>query len=356
MASRSFRNGCSTFRSLRSIVDVEGSLGDDERLTHHVYIARSVKTELTTSYVSSSQGTKRLCAVLATAYAAHCSFGASADAFLALQAYAVMTHPWVLVTSGYYEMSLSALCFDVCGLLYIGKALEPIWGASELSRFVIGVNFATCTLSWVSMFFLYIISAGDEFYLFAKFGGFHGVLAALMLALRQVLPEEPVFGVGVGDDASLAGLRSLRNKHLIGMYLTFTAVYAFMSGGRHHHVGLYLFDVWGAYAAWLYLRFVQPHGAGAPRGDASADFAFAALFPPQARPVVARVSAPLHAIATKFSRRGVVQTDVELATQMRAADADDELSRAKREARKERARKLLDARDGIAQDVIDDAT
>ena len=41
---------------------------------------------------------------------------------------------------------------------------------------------------------------------------------------------------------------ALRNKHLIGAYLCFTAAYAFMSGGRHHHVGLFLFDIWGAYS------------------------------------------------------------------------------------------------------------
>ena len=279
-----------------------------------------------------------------------------------------MTHPWVLVTSGYYEMTFAALCFDVCCLLYIGKSLEPIWGATELLRFVVGVNIAVATMSWISMFLLYVISAGDEFYLFAKFGGFHGVLAALMLALRQVLPEEPVFAAG-------ALLRTLRNKHLIGAYLTFTAVYAFMSGGRHHHVGLYLFDIWGAYAAWVYLRYFQPHGAG-PRGDASADFAFAALFPPQARPVIARVSAPLHAIATKFAHRSVVQKppDVEaaspkLSTTMGVHDAvvrakmenneddDDDSTHAKREARKERARKLLEAREELVTDEMnDDAT
>ena len=332
-----------------------------------MYVARSVRTELTTSYASSSKGTKRLCAVLASAYAAHALF-ANADSLFALQAYAVMTHPWVLVTSGYYEMTFAALCFDVCCLLYIGKSLEPIWGATELLRFVVGVNIAVATMSWISMFLLYVISAGDEFYLFAKFGGFHGVLAALMLALRQVLPEEPVFAAG-------ALLRTLRNKHLIGAYLTFTAVYAFMSGGRHHHVGLYLFDIWGAYAAWVYLRYFQPHGA-VPRGDASADFAFAALFPPQARPVIARVSAPLHAIATKFAHRSVVQKppDVEaaspkLSTTMGVHDAvvrakmenneddDDDSTHAKREARKERALKLLEAREELVTDEMnDDAT
>lgn len=115
------------------------------------------------------------------------------DAAFALEAYATTRKPWTLVTSGYVERSFAALVVDCWGLLYIGGILEPVWGAKELTRFVVGVNLATTTLAWLSMCALYALSAGDEFYLFAKFSGFHGVLAALLLALRQTSPEEPVF-------------------------------------------------------------------------------------------------------------------------------------------------------------------
>lgn len=334
--------------------------------------ALGARETLTRSARTSSAFARGTCGMLVATWIARAIvFGPSLDDLLALTPYSVVSKPWTLVTSGYYEMSLAAVATDCCGLLYIGKVLEPVWGARELARFVLGVNVATATMSWLSMCALYVFSGLDEFYLFAKFGGFHGVLAALLLALRQTSPEEPVFDdarFGGADD--YASLRALRNKHLIGAYLCFTAAYAFMSGGKHHHIGLYLFDVWGAYSAWVYLRFFQPHGTG-PRGDSSADFAFAALFPPAARPVVARVSAPIGAAARALAERRLraqearaagATADAQSSAQttqsaaLAAADAavrakvqksqapDDDDAKAKRERLAARGRAVIDAR------------
>ena len=41
------------------------------------------------------------------------------------------------------------------------------------------------------MYVLYVVTQ-SQFYIFAKFSGFHGVLVALTVALRQQLPEERV--------------------------------------------------------------------------------------------------------------------------------------------------------------------
>jgi len=340
---------------------------------------------LSASFATSSTVTRGICGtLLAGWFARFAIFGKELDQVFALSPYAVFTRPWTLLTSGYYEMSLAAACVDACGLLYIGRTLEPIWGPKELTRFVVGVNVATATMSWFSMCLLYVFSGGDEFYLFARFAGFHGVLAALLLALRQTSPEEPVFGEdalggggsrGIGN--ALPSLRALRNKHLIGAYLCFTAAYAFMSGGRHHHVGLFLFDIWGAYSAWVYLRFFQPHGSGV-RGDDSADFAFAALFPPAARPVIARVSAPVGAAAQAIAERRRLAREASNATTTTAArpppantaaDAavrakleqkssvvavdEDADARAKRERLAERGRRALATSETRASDTID---
>ena len=348
---------------------------DVDRVTLTVLVNVAVegaRESLTRSARTSSAFARATCGTLAATWTARAIvFGPSLDDALALTPFSVVSKPWTLVTSGYYEMSLAALAADCCGLLYIGKVLEPVWGPRELARFVLGVNVATATMSWLSMCALYVFSGFDEFYLFAKFGGFHGVLAALLLALRQTSPEEPVFDdarFGEGDD--YASLRALRNKHLIGAYLCFTAAYAFMSGGEHHHIGLYLFDVWGAYSAWVYLRFFQPHGTGA-RGDSSADFAFAALFPPAARPVVARVAAPIGAAARVLAERRLraqearasaataateSSTQTTQSTAAAAADAavraklqksqasEDDDAKAKRERLAARGRAIIDAR------------
>lgn len=54
-----------------------------------------------------------------------------------------------------------------------------------------------------------------------------------------------------------------------------------MSGGQHHHIGLYVFVLAGAYAGWLYLRYFQVTPSGV--GDRSPEFAFHMLFPEQLR-------------------------------------------------------------------------
>ena len=42
----------------------------------------------------------------------------------------------------------------------------------------------------MSMYTLYVITR-DNFYLYAKFGGFHGVIAGLLVAVKQVGQENP---------------------------------------------------------------------------------------------------------------------------------------------------------------------
>lgn len=382
-ATNAAERGSATTATRGGGEDVEDEADGFEKIA--MGVARNARRELSASFATSSTVTRGICgALLAGWFARFAIFGKALDQVFALSPYAVFTRPWTLLTSGYYEMSLAAACVDACGLLYIGRTLEPIWGPKELTRFVVGVNVATATMSWFSMCLLYVFSGGDEFYLFARFAGFHGVLAALLLALRQTSPEEPVFGEDAlggggsrGIGSALPSLRALRNKHLIGAYLCFTAAYAFMSGGRHHHVGLFLFDIWGAYSAWVYLRFFQPHGSGV-RGDDSADFAFTALFPPAARPVIARVSAPVGAAARAIAERRRLAREASNATTTNAArpppantaaDAavrakleqkssvvavdEDADARAKRERLAERGRRALATSETRASDTID---
>ena len=42
----------------------------------------------------------------------------------------------------------------------------------------------------------------------------------------------------------------LRNKHLVGLYLSLCLLLALSSGAEHHHIGLWLFTLFGAHSAW----------------------------------------------------------------------------------------------------------
>ena len=314
-----------TTRALDTAVASDVASDSEEEALRAVVmdVARRIRGEVRASYAASNGATRAAFWTLVSGWLARtCVFGRGLDDYAALTPFAVTVHPWTLVTSGYYEMSLIGLVIDATGLVYIGRLLEPTWGKHELIRFFIGVNVCVTTLSWMSMYALYFATAYDSFYLFAKFSGFHGALAALFVALFQTSPEEPVFGVGGGGQSTstatsrtLAPLRSLRYKHLIGLYLSMTALYAFMNGEEHHHIGLFLFDVYGAYSAWVYLRFFQPHPSKGARGDDSPDFAFAAFFPSSIRPVIARLTAPCGAVTVRIlqarRRRVAASVDVE---------------------------------------------
>ena len=98
------------------------------------------------------------------------------------------------------------MLFDCAALLFLGARVEPVWGVRAYVHFMSIVNLAVGLSTFVTMYVLYMVTR-DQFYLFANFGGFHGIVAGLLVALRQLSPE---------DDVEIAPLRclGLRNKHL----------------------------------------------------------------------------------------------------------------------------------------------
>ena len=60
-----------------------------------------------------------------------------------------------------------------------------------------------------------------------------------------------------------------------GAYCAGTAALSLANGAKHHHIGLWLFVVYGAYVGWVYLRHFQRtvedlRGAGAGSARACA--------------------------------------------------------------------------------------
>jgi hypothetical protein len=161
------------------------------------------------------------------------------------------------------------------------------------------------------------LATRDQYYLFARFGGFQGVTAALLVALRQTSPDDPFAPELLPPLAALG----LRHRHLSGAFVAGTAVLALFSGALHHHIGLYSFVLSGSYFGWLYLRFFQPVSVAcgargdaqagdavsgsALRGDPREEFSFASLFPTPLQPAISRLSAPLYACCCTPAARQV---------------------------------------------------
>uniref|UniRef100_A0A7S0RHA0 Transmembrane protein 115 n=1 Tax=Pyramimonas obovata TaxID=1411642 RepID=A0A7S0RHA0_9CHLO len=234
----------------------------------------------TRSFVQGSTFTSKVVSVvLVCGYVLYFLFPSSALT-LALIPDRTLPGVWNLVTAGFFEMSLISVCFDTAALMLLGRTVEPIWGAGEFVKYIMVVNVGAGFATFMSMYTLYVITR-DNFYLYAKFGGFHGVIAGLLVAVKQLIPEEEL------GPAAIPYLR-LRAKRLLGLYVLGATLLCIVSGGQHHHIGFYFFTLLGCYIGWLYLRFFQVTPAGV--GDPSAEFAFHMLFPEPVQPLMQRVS------------------------------------------------------------------
>jgi len=250
---------------------------------------------------------------------------------------------WNLVTAGYFEMSPFSVAFDTAALMLLGRRVEPIWGASEFVKFIMVVNVFVGCSTFSIMYILYVLTR-DNFYLYAKFGGFHGVIAGLLVAVKQLTPEEELIPFGPES------LR-LRSKHFLGLYVLGTLLWCIVSGGQHHHIGLYLFVLFGVYIGWMYLRYFQVTPSGV--GDPSAEFAFETLFPEPMQPVMMRLGAAMYTVFCKpvaptHSVAAVPITPAQVSGgpitspgQSNSQNVEDDT---KRRARSERGARLLEAR------------
>ena len=251
---------------------------------------------------SVSPNNQALSSVLVATYVYAALFPGGAADVLALQPDKVVPRLWSLVTSSFYEWNALSLATHCAVVFTLGQRLERVWGAPEFLRFVLLVNAAVGTATFVTMYALYVTTR-DQYYLFTRFGGFQGCVAGLLVAWRQVAPEETVFG------------SQLRAKHVLPLYTLLCLCLALLSGAEHHHIGLFLFVLFGAYSGWLYLRFFQTvsHAAGGTSahpggavlsGDPREEFSFAALWPGPLQIVVENVcSAPCYALCCT-QRRG----------------------------------------------------
>jgi membrane associated rhomboid family serine protease len=202
---------------------------------------------------------------------------------------------WNFISAGYFETNILNLMFNSLMLIFIGKFVEASWDAQEFFKFIILINAVVGLCTFIIMFILYCITR-DQYFLFAKISGFHGVIAGLLIALFQLSPDECIaFNMPSWIPSIMHPPQSVRNKHLILMYVSFTLAWCIFRGAEHHQFGIWLFDIIGATVAWTYLRFFQQIKGREGYGDRSPLFAFHMLFPPGVRLMVLKfISTPLY--------------------------------------------------------------
>ena len=283
-------------------------------------VFRIVKDELGVLVKTSTPTTKLIAGVLTCSFVAHLLLGRWTAPVLALVPEKTVPRVWNVLTSGFYEMNAVSFAVDVLGVLYLGRLLEPIWGTAEFVRFVAVAQVSVGVAAFATMYALYVCTR-SQFFLFAQFGGFHGVLVALTVALRQQLPEERV-----PLPPPLGAALRLRNKHLPGAYLFAGGVWSVANGAKHHHIGLWLFAATARSRAGATCgtsrgcgeasrrrsarraksgRRAPPDDDGVAFGDDREEFEFAAQFPDACAPAVRFVTDPIHALVFGGKPRGV---------------------------------------------------
>jgi len=259
--------------------DLEGGHGQEAAWT-------STAVTRTRSFVDGSTFTSKVIScMLIVGYLLNVIFPPIGDYF-ALIPDRTLPDVWNVVTAGFFEVQFVIMVADVVALMFLGRTIEPIWGHTEFVKFIAVVNLSVGCTTFFIMYFLYIVTR-DTFYLMAKFGGFQGVIAGLLVAVRQLTPEEELI------PEAPACLR-FRAKYYLWIYLLATLLVCILSGAQHHHIGLYLFVLSGVYMSWLYLRYFQVTAAGV--GDPADSFTFEKLFPDCLHPVMGRVAQAFHRI------------------------------------------------------------
>ncbi|KAK9158320.1 hypothetical protein Scep_004894 [Stephania cephalantha] len=213
----------------------------------------------------------------------------SAVTYLALVPARTIPFAWNLLTAGYVEQAVVGAIVSALGLLFIGRLLEPIWGPKEFLKFIFVVNFLTYICAFVTAIALYYITK-EENYLYAPISGFHGVLAGILVGIKQIFPDQ---------ELPLIPPLKIKAKWMPSLLLLPSIAVSFFVEGSASYLPTLIF---GTYVGWIYLRYFQRKPETNIRGDPSDEFAFSSFFPQSMRPIIEPIASILDRIFCRRSR------------------------------------------------------
>ncbi|KAH6784209.1 rhomboid protein-like protein [Perilla frutescens var. hirtella] len=193
-----------------------------------------------------------------------------AVSYLALIPAKTIPFGWNLVTAGYIEQSIYGVAVSIVGLLFIGKTLEPIWGSREFLKFIFVVNFLTSVCIFTAAISLYYITM-EEIYLYKPISGFQGILAGLLVGIKQIIPDQEL------------SLIRIKAKWLPSLVILVSVVVSFFATETTSQLPTLIF---GTYMGWIYLRYWQKKPETNLKGDPSDEFSFSTFFPEFLRSVI----------------------------------------------------------------------
>lgn len=242
---------------------------------------------------------------------------------------------WNVTTAGFFETQLPAALMSIPLFVLLGRWIEPIWGAKELAVTAIVVNTAAGTATFVAMFIFYVATRSQR-YIFTPIGGLSALVSTLIVAKKQISPDQPVGYLGA----------AVASKHVPLIAFALLVVASAMQIVR---VGDFVFTSCGLLFGWLYLRFFQKREH--MRGDLSESFALQTFFPEPVASVVGVVSAvafPIFKPILMSAQDGSVKDLTGIVSSVHQSSADP----VDAERRRQRAQRALDERMGTSKTSI----
>lgn len=172
-------------------------------------------------------------------------------------------------------------CMQLVGhlatIFVLCPTLEPIYGKAELSKTILVAILISNMLTVVCIYFIYavLVGTGSDLaadILFRPIRGFYAGTAALLVALKQAIPDSEV---------TLLRVYHCRASDLAGIYILLIFVIGIITNTTLRLLPLAAF---GTLGAWFYLRYFCCRPNSGIKGDPSDAFKFSTFLPTAVRP------------------------------------------------------------------------
>lgn len=192
------------------------------------------------------------------------------------------THPWVLVTAIFAEISIFFFLVSFAVLFFASRYFETYWGFQEVIQYVVIVGSVT-NLWTVLITIISNIFRSDVLGMNKPLGGGLPYYVAFLVAMKQLIPEHNL--------VLFQGILLVRVKQLAVIFMVLAFLWSLVTQSLYPFI-----PYMGAFlTAYLYLRFFQqstadsilPIGGSSDTnvliGDALDTFALVQFFPAQVR-------------------------------------------------------------------------
>uniref|UniRef100_A0A8R1TS63 Transmembrane protein 115 n=1 Tax=Onchocerca volvulus TaxID=6282 RepID=A0A8R1TS63_ONCVO len=189
---------------------------------------------------------------------------------------------WRLFTHFIIETNIFAFILLVWNLHHVASLIEPNWGIFETMKYLSIVQIGSSLLIAIVALLTFIIAVNDIFFFRTYIFGLPAACSAVCVAMKQYLPDSVLLTTPIGR---------VKNTHL--PFCIIVGASFLIGFGLLRWVSL-LQILFGIQISWTYLRFLQLHDDGEPKGDPSEHFAWATLFPSKLQPLMRVLSSAVY--------------------------------------------------------------